>query len=92
MRVLIVTSTPDRASHFQKRYAEVFNNSRPTKSIDNVQVVGWGQSIVGYRADLVIIADRGSHWTPVQHEHYQRWFDDSLRCRLLPQGMIMDFS
>ena len=92
MRVLIVTDTPDRARHFQKKYAELFNNSRKSNSADNVQVVAWEAAIMGYRADLVIIADRGSHWTPARAERCQRWFDDSLRCRVLPQGVIMDFS
>lgn len=92
MRVLIVTDTPDRAHYFQKRYAEIFNASRKSGNIDNIQVVAWEAPIMGYRADLIIVADRGSHWTPQRAERCRHWFETSLLCRLVPQGVIMDFS
>lgn len=91
MRVLVVTDSTMRAAHFQKRYADVFNDSRARGNVDNIQVVGWGAPIMGYRADLVIIADR-PNWTPAEQAYYNNWFETALRCRVLPQGVIMDFS
>lgn len=90
MRVLIVIDTPERANYFMKRFAQTFNDSRPSANKDNIQVVYWGAPIMGYRADLIILAE-GPKDTPREMEAAQHWLETSLRCRLLPQGVIMDF-
>jgi len=56
----------------------------------HVLVIKVGDIVGGIRANEIIVddiyADAGDSKT--MYQHISRWFDDSVRCRLVPKGTV----
>lgn len=69
---------------------EVDSREKTFGSRANVMFIKVGDTVGGIRVNEVIVDDiyANAGDSKTMYEHVSRWFDDCVRCRLVPEGTI----